>query len=98
MTLVQTPDEHPTIRGTGTALPGHRLGQSELAELFKRLLPAGAGQAGLERAFREAGVEHRHLALPANEYAALSGLKSRSAAWLSAALPLAENAIGRALA
>lgn len=88
----------PVVAGTGTALPAHRYGQRELAEVAKRLLPKlEIAPAVIERFFRRTGVEQRYLALEAGAYAKLSGLQQRNDAWLAAALPLAQRAIERAL-
>jgi len=90
---------HPSVRGTATALPPHRYGQSELAQVVTQLLPELAVQpAVIERFFRRVGVEQRHLALPAESYAKLTGFGQRNDAWLAAALPLAELALSAALA
>lgn len=89
----------PSVRGTGTALPAHRYDQRQLAAIAKRVLPALEVEPHvLERFFRRVGVEQRHLALPAEEYEKLSGLEQRNAAWIQAAVPLAERALQRALA
>lgn len=92
-------DGHPTICGTATALPSHRYGQRELAEITRGLLPELAVETRvLERFFRRVGVEQRHLSLPAHEYATLDGLQKRNDAWLKTALPLAETVVAGALA
>ena len=88
----------PVVAGTGTALPAHRYGQRELAEVAKRLLPnLEIAPAVIERFFRRTGVEQRYLALEAGAYSKLSGLKQRNDAWIDAAMPLAQRAIERAL-
>ena len=87
------------VVGTATALPAHRYGQRELAEVAKGLLPGlTAEPAALERFFRRAGVEQRFLSLPVEEYLALDGLQKRNDAWLATSLPLAEQVVVRALA
>ena len=88
----------PVIAGTATALPAHRYGQHELAEVARQLLPELRLEAGvIQRFFRRVGVEQRFLALEASEYAALSGLGQRNDAWLRVAGPLAERAVHDAL-
>lgn len=92
-------DASPTIVGTATALPAHRYGQRELAEYAHQTLPdLDVEPAALERFFRRVGVTQRFLSLPAEQYAALSGMKRRNDAWLETALPLAERVVGDALA
>jgi alkylresorcinol/alkylpyrone synthase len=92
-------DVFPTIIGTATALPPHRYGQRELAEVALRLMPQLTVEpAVLTRFFRRVGVEQRFLSLPAEEYIALDGLQKRNDAWLATALPLAEQVVQRALA
>lgn len=89
----------PTIVGTATALPPHRYGQQELAEVARQLMPELRVEAAvLQRFFRHVGVEQRFLSLPAEEYSALDGLQKRNDAWLATAVPLAEQVVGRALA
>jgi len=91
-------DERPTISGTATALPAHRYGQRELAEIAKRVLPElSVEPAVLERFFRRVGVEQRYLSLPASEYPQLSGLQQRNDAWIRCAVPLAESVVTKAL-
>jgi alkylresorcinol/alkylpyrone synthase len=92
-------DDFPAIVGSATALPSHRYGQRELAEVAKGLLPGLEVEPQvLERFFRRVGVEQRYLALPAEQYAQLDGLQKRNDAWLATALPLVEDVVSRALA
>jgi alkylresorcinol/alkylpyrone synthase len=94
----ESADERPTVCGTATALPPHRYGQRELAEIARQMLPERDVEPRvLERFFRRVGVEQRFLSLPAHEYASLGGLKRRNDAWLATALPLAETAVSEAL-
>ena len=53
-------------------LPEHRYPQAEITEAFARDMLRGALDHGVVRRLHgNAGVEHRHLALPLEEYAGL---------------------------
>ena len=79
---------------TAVALPAHRYRQSELAALAARMFPVMQRREGfLERFFERVGVQERHLALPADAYAALSGLGDRSRAWIEVATELGTQCI-----
>jgi alkylresorcinol/alkylpyrone synthase len=92
-------EDRPSICGTAKAFPPHRYGQRELAVIANSLLPERhTTPVAIERFFRRVGVEQRHLALPAEAYANLTGLGRRNDAWLGAAVPLGEAAIDAALA
>ncbi len=87
------------IVGTSGALPVHRYGQGELTSIVRALLPELAiDPEVLQRFFRRVGVKQRYLALPAQAYADLHGLADKNAAWIAAAVPLAERAVLSALA
>jgi alkylresorcinol/alkylpyrone synthase len=86
------------IAGVATALPPHRYGQEELASVARALMPTlSLDEDALCRFFRRVGVQQRYLALPAREYARLSGFGSRNDAWQRVALELGEHAVRRAL-
>jgi len=88
----------PAVVGTQTALPTNRYDQHALAGIVRKLLPElSTDERTLERFFRRVGVRQRYLALPADEYQNLHGLKQRNDAWLRAAVPLAEQAVRGAL-
>jgi alkylresorcinol/alkylpyrone synthase len=90
--------DHPCIAGVATALPQHRYGQEELAEVARALLPElSLETATLQRFFRRVGVRQRFLALSAQEYGELCGFGSRNDAWLRVAQALAERALRNAL-
>ena len=76
----------------------HRYGQRELAQIACAMLPGLAEPAAIERFFRRVGVSQRYLALPAERYATLGGLRDRNDAWLATAVPLGQQAVERALA
>ncbi|MDB4976939.1 MAG: Chalcone synthase [Myxococcaceae bacterium] len=89
----------PVICGTATALPAHKYGQRELAEVTRQILPELEVEPQvLERFFRRVGVEQRYLSLPAEQYGTLKGFQARNDQWLATALPLAERVVTEALA
>ncbi|MET9582776.1 type III polyketide synthase [Streptomyces sp. NPDC058232] len=79
-------------------LPPHRYEQSGITEAFADMcLPPGADRGVLERLHRSAGVRGRHLALPLERYAALSGFGEANDAFIDVALELGEQAVRGAL-
>lgn len=86
------------LAGCATALPPNLYSQQELLEQLQRLWgqhhhnPARAQQL-----HAAVGVGQRHLALPKERYAQLLDFTQRNAAYVEQALPLAEQAITRAL-
>ena len=63
-----------TVRG---ALPEHRYPQAEITDAFAGFIAQGRLDERLLRRFHaNAGVEHRHLALPLEEYAGLARLRA----------------------
>ena len=88
----------PVVVGSATALPDHAYDQRDLARLAATLLTENERTEGMiARLFDRVGVQGRHLALPAEAYAALDGLESKSRAWAEVALVLGERAIRAAL-
>lgn len=88
----------PTILGTQSVVPPHRYDQHDLATVARKLLPELAvDDRVLTRFFQRVGVRQRYLALPAEQYPQLTGLKARNDAWLDCAVPLAERAVRGAL-
>ncbi len=86
------------ILGSATALPRHRYGQAELMALARAHFAKLDVREGLvARFFDRVGVQQRHLALPAERYADLSGFGQRSQVWLEVATELGEQALVRAL-
>ncbi|GJF30651.1 stilbene synthase [Kitasatospora sp. NE20-6] len=80
-------------------LPPHRYPQHEITEALAGLcLPPGADRALLDRLHTGAGVTHRHLALPLEQYARIDGFGRANDAFLTAALDLGEQAARAALA
>lgn len=88
----------PRTLATSVALPAHRYRQRDLARVAARMMPALQRREGfLERLFERVGVESRNLALPAEEYARLTGLEDRSRAWLEVATDLGLRSISALL-
>lgn len=89
----------PAVAATAVAFPRHRYTQAELADAAQRVLPPGMLRDGaLARFFSRVGVEARALALPAEAYGGLRGLKQRNDAWIEVALELGERAVADVLA
>ncbi|WP_327247796.1 type III polyketide synthase [Streptomyces sp. NBC_01320] len=79
-------------------LPPHRYEQSEITHAFADMcLPPGADRGVLERLHTSATVRGRHLALPLERYASLSGFGEANDAFIESALPLGEQAVRGAL-
>jgi len=80
------------------ALPPHRYPQAEITDEFAAIcLPEGTGRAVLDRVHANAGVHHRHLALPLDRYAKLEGFGASNDAWIDSAVDLAADAARTAL-
>ncbi|NUP05784.1 MAG: type III polyketide synthase [Polyangiaceae bacterium] len=88
----------PGVAGVATGLPEHHYRQRDLAELAHRFIGARKTIGSVERFFDRVGVTERYLALPAHEYAALSGLEQRNDAWIRASTSLGQRVIAKALA
>ncbi len=79
-------------------LPPHRYEQSKITEAFARMcLPPGRHPGVLERLHGSAAVGSRHLALPLERYAELSGFGQTNDAFIEVALELGEQAVRGAL-
>lgn len=92
-------DGEPRLVAVDVALPPNVYPQEQIvAEFTERILPADqeCGQV-LERFGRAAGVRTRHLALPLERYAGLTGFTEANDAFIEVALELAEAALLRAL-
>jgi alkylresorcinol/alkylpyrone synthase len=87
------------VAAVRAVLPGHRYAQSEITEAFLDVcLPAGdARRAAARRLHASAQVETRHLALPLDAYAGLSGFTAANDAFLDAAVDLGAAAVLGAL-
>jgi len=79
-------------------LPPHRYEQSEITDAFALMcLPPGKDPGVLRRLHRSATVGGRHLALPLERYAELSGFGQTNDAFIDVALRLGEQAVRGAL-
>jgi alkylresorcinol/alkylpyrone synthase len=79
-------------------LPPNRYPQSEITEAFARLcLPPDADRRLLRRLHSAARVEHRHLALPLEEYGKLDGFGSANDVFVETAVELGAEAVSGAL-
>lgn len=80
------------------ALPAHRYSQAELTHAFADVLGSeGVDRALLERLHRNAGVSHRHLALPLERYAALADFGEANDEFIRVAVDLGSQALEDAL-
>jgi alkylresorcinol/alkylpyrone synthase len=81
------------------ALPPHRYAQAEVTRAFAEVLGSeGVGRAVLERLHGNAGVSHRHLALPLERYAALADFGEANDEFIRVAVDLGATAVEKALA
>jgi alkylresorcinol/alkylpyrone synthase len=87
------------IAAVQAALPPYRYAQAELTEAFAELcLPDGKGHALLRRLHANAGVSHRHLAIPLEQYGELKDFGAANDAWIATAVDLGAEAVSGALA
>jgi len=85
-----------SVRGV---LPPHRYAQADITEVFASVVAAeGVKLRQLERIHRNAGVDHRHLALPLDRYAELVGFGDANDAFIATATELGAAAVRAALA
>lgn len=84
------------VRG---ALPGHRHAQADITDAFARVIATGGGldERLLRRFHANAGVEHRHTALPLSAYGELSGFTEANDHFLEHAVELGARALTDAL-
>lgn len=79
-------------------LPQHRHSQPEVTAAFSEVLGAhGVTRNLLERVHANAGVSHRHLALPLERYAALADFGEANTEFIRVAVDLGAEAVGQAL-
>ncbi|MBO0610440.1 type III polyketide synthase [Myceligenerans salitolerans] len=79
-------------------LPGHVYAQEAITEVVGPLVAPDPGRAALLRRLHgSAGVDHRHLVLPLEEYAGLRSLGATNAVFVREGAALAERACRRAL-
>jgi len=86
------------IAAVRPALPPYRYPQSALTDAFASMcLSDGRGTALLRRLHANAGVSHRYLALPLEQYAALDDFGAANDAWIAAAVDLGAEAVAGAV-
>ncbi|WP_265522841.1 type III polyketide synthase [Oerskovia flava] len=86
------------VLAVGPALPRHVYPQREITRVIGPLLTADRGrQDRLERLHAASGVTTRHLALPLEEYAALTSFGRANDQFIAVGTDLAEQACHRAL-
>ena len=85
-----------SVRG---ALPPHRHAQAEVTDAFASVVARGGGlnERVLRTLHGNAGVEHRHLALPLEEYAGLESFDQANDHFLEHAVALGARALEDAL-
>ncbi len=84
-----------TARG---ALPEHRYPQDEITDAFADVIAQGRlDERVLRRFHRNAGVDHRHLAMPLERYGALSGFTEANDTFIEEATLLGSRAVEDAL-
>lgn len=85
-----------SVRGV---LPQNRYAQDDITDVFATVVAAEGTKLGLlQRIHRNAGVEHRHLALPLDQYAGLSDFGTANDHFIACGLALGTTAIVDALA
>lgn len=86
------------IAAVQAALPPYRYAQHELTDAVAALcLPEGSGSGVLRRLHANAGVSHRHLAIPVEQYAELKDFGAANDAWIAAAVDLGTEAVAGAV-
>ncbi|GAB3437160.1 3-oxoacyl-[acyl-carrier-protein] synthase III C-terminal domain-containing protein [Phycicoccus ginsengisoli] len=87
-----------SIASVAGTLPDHRYAQPEVTAALAEMLGArGVDRALLERLHANAGVSHRHLALPLERYARLRDFGETNDAFIEAAVDLGAQAVVDAL-
>jgi alkylresorcinol/alkylpyrone synthase len=86
------------VVSAATALAPHRYEQAEITAAFRSVVGLDAERQGLlDRLHAATGVRSRHLALPLERYAGLSGFGEANDAYIEVGLDLAEQAVLAAL-
>ena len=87
-----------TLAGVHAVLPPHRYPQAELTSAFSELcLGPGEDHALLERLHASAHVSSRHLVLPLEQYATISGFRESNELFIAHAVRLGAAALTGAL-
>ncbi len=87
-----------TIASVHGVLGPHSYGQSEITEMFSRVVsPDGTSREVIKRIHAATGVQYRHLALPLSGYSGLDGFGAANDTFISVGLDLAEAAARGAL-
>lgn len=86
------------ITALGTALPQNAHSQAEVTRvLAKKLAASGSQKVVLDRVHTATGVSQRHFPMPIEDYLELRDFSQTNQLFAEHALPLAEQAISRAL-
>src|SRR2546427_757519 len=95
----RAPERLPTVLSVAPALPSHYRDQEALIDAAKRHWIRDPSQhRGLERLFRNTGVDGRYFALSVDEMAALRSFEDANGAYIRCAVELGERAVSDALA
>lgn len=87
------------VVAVGTALPEHRYPQAQVTQMLTGVLGVTDRQRALvERVHRNAGVGHRHLVRPLEDYADLGDFGARNDIFLAEGVELGSQALLQALA
>ena len=87
-----------SIAAVAPVVPDHRYAQGEITEVFARLVaPDGERRGLLNRVHASAGVEHRHLAIPLDDYARLDSFGAANDTFIRVGADLGERAVAAAL-
>ncbi len=87
------------LAAVAATLPDHRYPQAEVTSAFADVLGShGVNRTLLERLHGNAGVSHRHLALPLERYAGLADFGEANDEFIRVAVELGSRAVEKALA